>query len=75
MNTNLRRWEICRHAVAHGSGNECTAQDGAHVAGHDSLLLHAAVVLQGEDHGVIGRLKKRENKETDASVLPGTIQE
>lgn len=56
MRTNLRRWEARGHPLPQGGGDKCTAQDGAHVLGHDFLLLHAAVVLQREDHRVVGRL-------------------
>lgn len=31
---------------------EHVLQDGGHVLGHDLLLLHAAVVLQGDDDRV-----------------------
>lgn len=55
---NLRRWEICGHAITQRRGDECTAKDGAHVAGHDFLLFHAAVVLQGENHWILGCLRK-----------------
>lgn len=60
--TNLRRWEIGGHAVTQGSGDECAPQHGAEVAGHDRLLLHAAVVLQGEDNRIIGRLMDYPNR-------------
>lgn len=60
--TDLRRWEACGHAVAQGRGDEVTAQDGAHVVRHDLLLLHAAVVLQGDDHWVVWCLRMAGNK-------------
>lgn len=69
---NLRRWEICGHAITQRRGDECTAKDGAHVAGHDFLLFHAAVVLQGENHWILGCLRKSRQpppKQTHISVL------
>lgn len=34
------------------SNQEHVLQDGGHVLSHDLLLVHAAVVLQGDDDGV-----------------------
>lgn len=62
MDTSLRRWQVCGHAVPQWRGDQCTAQDGAQVLGHDFLLLHTAVVLQGEDHWVVGRLETTRQK-------------
>ena len=56
VDANLWRREVCGHAVPQRRRDECAAQDGAHVVGHDLLLFHAAVVLQGEDDRVIRRL-------------------
>lgn len=36
----------------HWGNQEHVLQDGGHVLGHDLLLLHAAVVLQGDDDRV-----------------------
>ncbi len=60
--TNLWRGEVLGHALPQGRSDECAAQDGAHVVGHDFLLLHTAVVLQGEDHWVIRRLGMTKQK-------------
>lgn len=64
VDTYLWRWKAFGHAIPQGGGDEGTAQDGAHVVGHDFLLLHAAVVLQGEDNRVIGRLRKQREVRT-----------
>lgn len=69
VDTNLWGWEVCGHAVAQGGRDECAAQDGAHVAGHDFLLLHAAVVLQGEDDWVIRCLLDDDTENTGKEIL------
>lgn len=54
--TNLRRWEICGHGVPEWGSEKSAAQDGAHVVRHGFLLLHTAVVLQGQDDRIVRRL-------------------
>lgn len=46
---NLRRRQIFQGLRTEGLGEKFAAQDGAEVFGHDSLLLHRAVILQGQD--------------------------
>lgn len=62
-NANLWRGKIGRHDVPEWGSDEGPAQYGAHVVRHDLLLLHAAVVLQGEDDRVIRSLTVKEKKE------------
>lgn len=54
--TNLRRWEVCGHGVPERGSEKSAAQDGAHVVRHGFLLLHTAVVLQGQDDRIVRRL-------------------
>lgn len=69
--TNLWRWKIGRHDVPEWGSDEGAAQYGAHVVRHDLLLLHAAVVLQGEDDGVIRSLTVKERKQLVMDAVAG----
>ena len=42
--------------IIQGLSEQLVSQDGSQVSGHDGLLLHGAVVLQGQDQGVRRRL-------------------
>lgn len=43
-----------------GTFQQLVPQDAVQVTGHDALLLHAAVVLYGQDDGVLGHLRGAE---------------
>lgn len=45
----LRGRQILQRLRTEGLSEESAAQDGVEVSGHDCLLLHGAVVLQGQD--------------------------
>lgn len=55
----LRRGQVLQRLVVEGLGEQPLAQDGAQVSGHDRLLLHRTVVLNGQDQGVRGGLKEK----------------
>lgn len=46
-------WELGGDTPIGGGGEELFPQDGLELLGQDLLLLHAAVVLQGQDHRVV----------------------
>lgn len=45
----LRRGQILQRLRSEGPGEKFASQDGAQVFGHDGLLLHRAVIFQGQD--------------------------
>lgn len=45
----LRRGQILQPLRSEGPGEKFASQDGAQVFGHDGLLLHRAVIFQGQD--------------------------
>lgn len=49
----LRGWELGGDMPISSGGEELFPQDGLELLGQDLLLLHAAVVLQGQDHWVV----------------------
>lgn len=53
----LRRRQLLQRQVVQRFGEQFPAQNGAEVFGHDRLLLHRTVILQGEDQRVGGRLQ------------------
>ena len=46
-------WELCGNVPIDGSCEELFSQDVLELLGQNLLLLHAAVVLQGQDHWVV----------------------
>lgn len=58
-----------RIPVAEGLGEQFVSQDGSQVSSHDGLLLHGAVVLQGQHQGVGGGLGERGRSTRDRSVF------
>lgn len=61
-------WELGRNSPVDGGGEELFTQDCLELLGQDFLLLHAAVVLQGEDHWVIRGLESSRHSSRSASV-------
>ena len=51
--TDLGGGEAGGHGAGDGCGDQRLPQDGGHVVGHQLLLGHRAVVLQGKDHRVL----------------------
>lgn len=49
---------MCGHLISEGFGDQSATQDRDQVLSHGLLLLHSAVVLQRQDHRVLGRLVK-----------------
>lgn len=45
----LRRGQILQRLRSEGPGEKLGSQDGTQVFGHDGLLLHGAVIFQGQD--------------------------
>lgn len=48
-----------------GGPEQCVPKDGVQELGHDPLLLHAAVVLQGQDDRKLRHLGHRERGRTE----------
>lgn len=46
-------WQLGGDTPINGGGEELFPQDGLELLGQHLLLLHAAVVLQGQDHRVV----------------------
>lgn len=67
----LRGWELGGDVPIDGSGEELFPQDVLELLGQDLLLLHTAVVLQRQDHGVLRGL--RSNMHTWRSALVGLL--
>jgi len=68
----LWRWELGGDAPVGGGGEELFPQDGLELLGQHLLLLHAAVVLQGQDHWVVRGLGSNVHSWTSASVGLGS---
>ena len=49
----LRGWELGGDAPIGGGGEELFPQDVLELLGQDLLLLHAAMVLQGQDYRAV----------------------
>lgn len=64
-------WELGGDVPIDGSGEELFPQDVLELLGQDLLLLHAAVVLQGQDHRVVRGL--RSNMHRWRSALMGLV--
>lgn len=45
----LRRGQILQRLRSEGPGEKFASQDGTQVFGHDGLLIHRAVIFQGQD--------------------------
>lgn len=56
----LRGWELGGDAPVGGGGEELLPQNVLQLLGQHLLLLHAAVVLQGQDHWEFGSLGSNE---------------
>lgn len=61
-------WELGGDAPISGGSEELLPQDGLELLGQDLLLLHAAVILQGQDHWVVRGLGSNVHKWRSASV-------
>lgn len=59
--THLRWGDDGGHGAPERLRDECLTQDGDQVVGHELLLVHAAVVLQGQDHWVVGCLHEEKS--------------
>ena len=64
--------ELGGDAPIGGGGEELFPQDGLELLGQDLLLLHAAVVLQGQDHRVVRSLGSNVHSWRSASVGLGS---
>lgn len=50
---HLRGGEVRGHAVSQRLCEQSTSQDGDQVVGHEFLLIHGAMVLQGQDDWIL----------------------
>lgn len=70
---HLRRWQAVGGVSIQRLLEQLLPQDVAEVLGHDSLLLHAAVVLDGQDDWIFRYLLEGSSKWVCNLTLRGTV--